>query len=226
MQLSLGRGLAALGFVALCVAWLKVGLTQAEAPKSGPSPETREAVAKGDLQVAIFAGGCFWCTEADYDKVDGVVSTVSGYIGGKTENPTYRQVVSGYTGHTEAVEVIFDPKKVTYAQLVEHFWRTIDPVDKGGQFCDRGSSYRSGIFYLSEAQRDIAEASKRKLAESKLLDQPIATEITKAGMFYPAEDYHQDFYKKSPAHYYSYRTGCGRDRRLERVWGKAPAKTN
>lgn len=226
MQRTAGRVVAAVAFVALCVAWLAVGFTQAEAPKGGPAPNLSEVEARGDLETAIFAGGCFWCTEVDFDKVDGVLSTISGFIGGKTDNPSYRQVVSGYTGHTEAVEVKFDRKKVSYSDLVEYFWRTIDPLDKGGQFCDRGSSYRSGIFYLSEAQREIAEVSKRKLEESKRFDQPVATEITKAAMFYAAEDYHQDFYKKNPAHYYAYRSGCGRDRRLEKLWGKPPEKTN
>ena len=172
-----------------------------------------------NLDRAIFAGGCFWCTEVDFDKVPGVVTTISGYIGGRTENPTYDQISRGNTGHAEAVEVTFDPSKVTYDKLVEIFWRTIDPLDKGGQFCDRGDQYRPEIFVTSPDQRKVAEASKGALVASKRFKQPIVVEITNATKFTAAEDYHQDFYKKSPVRYYTYRAGCGRDARLDSLWG-------
>lgn len=168
---------------------------------------------------AIFAGGCFWCTEADFDKFPGVVSTTSGYIGGKTPNPTYEQVTRGNTGHAEAVRVDFDPTRVSYEKLVEFFWRTVDPLDAGGQFCDRGDSYRTAIFTMGPDQARIAAASLKALNDGGKLGAPIKTEIVAATAFTAAEDYHQDFYKKSPARYYSYRAGCGRDARLKQVWG-------
>jgi methionine-S-sulfoxide reductase len=180
----------------------------------------------GKTAVAIFAGGCFWCVEEAFEKVPGVLSAVSGYIGGKVANPTYQQVSSGRTGHTEAVRVTYDPQKVTYRQLVDWFWRNIDPVDARGQFCDKGSQYRSGIFYRDEEQKRIAEASRQKLQASGKLGQPIATEITKATRFYPAEDYHQDYYKKNSNRYRFYKYGCGRVQRLERIWGKAAPPPN
>lgn len=172
-----------------------------------------------NLERAIFAGGCFWCTEADFDKVAGVVSTTSGYIGGRTENPTYETIVRGDTGHAEAVEVVFDRTKVTYERLVDFFWRTIDPLDAEGQFCDRGSHYRPEIFVTSPEQRRIAEVSKNALVAAKRFSKPIVVAITDATKFTTAEDYHQDFYKKSSLRYYTYRVGCGRDARLEAVWG-------
>jgi peptide-methionine (S)-S-oxide reductase len=171
---------------------------------------------------AIFASGCFWCTEADFDKVPGVISTTSGYVGGKTTNPTYEQVSAGITGHTEAVEVVYDPSKVTYEQLLEVFWRNVDPLDAGGQFCDRGSQYRTGIFVHDAEQRRLAEASKQALEDNGRFDRPIVTEIEEAGPFYPAEDYHQDYYEKNPVRYKFYRWNCGRDQRLAEVWGEAP----
>lgn len=167
---------------------------------------------------ATFAGGCFWCVEADFDKVAGVLSTTSGYIGGSTVNPSYEQVVRGNTGHTEAVEIVYDPAKVTFEKLLDVFWRNHDPLVKHRQFCDRGEQYRPGIFYHDEMQRALAEASKAK-AQARF-PQPIQTEITKAGTFYKAEDYHQDYYKKNEARYNFYRWNCGRDRRLEQLWGK------
>ena len=142
-------------------------------------------------QSAVFAGGCFWCTESDFEKLDGVISAESGYIGGKVKNPSYKQVSAGGTGHTEAVQVIFDDQKVSYSDLVEYFWKTIDPTDGGGQFCDRGQQYRSEIFYKTEEQRGIAEASKSALSSSGLLKAPLATKLTPSSRFYPAEDYHQ-----------------------------------
>ena len=172
-------------------------------------------------QSAVFAGGCFWCTESDFEKLDGVVSAASGYIGGQVKNPSYKQVSAGGTGHTEAVEVIFDDQKVSYSQLVEYFWKTIDPTDGGGQFCDRGQQYRSEIFYQTEEQRDIAQASKDALSASGLLKAEIVTQLTASSRFYPAEDYHQDYYLKTPVRYNNYRWGCGREKRLEVLWGAA-----
>lgn len=170
-------------------------------------------------QVAIFAGGCFWCVEADFDKVPGVLSTTSGYIGGHLERPTYKQVTSGSTGHTEAVRIVFDPNKVSYDRLLFVFWRTIDPVTKDAQFCDYGSQYRTGIFATSDAQLQKALASKAALEQSGRLKRPIVTEILPAGPFYPAEDYHQDYYRKDPLRYNLYRFNCGRDARLDALWG-------
>lgn len=171
-------------------------------------------------EIATFAGGCFWCVESDFDKVPGVLKTVSGYMGGKTENPTYEQVSAGHTGHAEVVQVTFDPKKVSYKQLVDGFWKTIDPYDAGGQFCDRGDSYRTEIFYHSEEQKKIAEESKANLEKDGPLKEKIATAVTAAGPFTPAEDYHQDYYHKNPVRYSYYRYACGRDARLEQIWGK------
>ena len=171
---------------------------------------------------ATFAGGCFWCMEAPFDKLPGVISTISGYIGGSVKNPTYEQVSTGRTGHTEAVQIEYDPSKVSYEKLVEVFWMNIDPTVKNAQFCDHGSQYRSGIFYHDDAQRKIAEASRAALEKSKPFKQPIVSEITRASQFYPAEDYHQDYYLKNPVRYTLYRNGCGRDARLKELWGKVP----
>jgi len=188
----------------------------------GPSLKARAAAPPtGPLVRATFAGGCFWCLEAPFDKVPGVVSTTSGYAGGRVKDPTYEQVSEGSTGHAEVVQVAYDPAKVSYEQLLEVFWRNVDPIDRGGQFCDRGNQYRTGIFYEGDAQRRAAEESKRALEASGRLPKPIVTEIVRLEAFYPAEDYHQDFYKKSPVRYISYRAGCRRDRRLEELWGKA-----
>lgn len=178
--------------------------------------------AQPNLAKATFAGGCFWCMEHPYDELDGVVSTTSGYIGGHKANPTYREVSSGATGHAEAVEVVYDPRKVSYEKLLAVFWMNVDPTDAGGQFCDRGSQYRTGIFYYTDEQKRLAEASKAALARSKPFKEPLVTEITKATEFYPAEAYHQDYYMKNPVRYKYYRTGCGRDARLKALWGKAP----
>jgi methionine-S-sulfoxide reductase len=169
---------------------------------------------------ATFAGGCFWCTEADFEKLPGVIKAQSGYSGGDESNPTYEQVASGATGHIEAVRVIYDPKRITYPQLLEHFWRTVDPTDGGGQFCDRGAQYRTAIFVQSDTERAAALASKQQLEKSGQLKKPVATEILRLSAFYAAEDYHQDYYKKNPLRYNYYRTGCGRDRRLQEIWGK------
>ena len=170
-----------------------------------------------ELAKATFAGGCFWCMEPPFDALDGVVSTTSGYTGGHTANPTYEQVSAGKTGHAEAVEIVYDPRKVTYTRLLEVFWRNIDPLTANGQFCDMGSQYRAGIFVHDAAQRKLAETSKAAVAQR--LQKPIVTEITAASQFWPAEEYHQDYYKKNPVRYKFYRTSCGRDRRLEAIWG-------
>lgn len=169
--------------------------------------------------IATFAGGCFWCTEADFDKVPGVISTTSGYIGGKTVNPTYKQVSGGKTGHIEAVQVRFDPAKTSFSKLLTAFWPTIDPLTPNRQFCDDGSQYRSAIFYHDTDQQRQAEASKAELAASGRFSQPIVTEILPATTFYRAEEYHQDYYIKNPIRYSYYRSNCGRDARLAEVWG-------
>ena len=169
---------------------------------------------------AIFAGGCFWCVEADFDKVPGVLSTTSGYIGGKVANPSYEQVSAKSTGHAEAVEIVFDPAKVSYEQLLEHYWRTIDPTTRDRQFCDAGSPYRTAIFALDAAQLKAAQASLAALEKSKPFTEPIVTQIVLAGPFYAAEAYHQDYYKKNPIRYQYYRSSCGRDARLKQLWGK------
>jgi peptide-methionine (S)-S-oxide reductase len=168
---------------------------------------------------AIFAGGCFWCVEADFDKVPGVISTTSGYIGGSVKNPTYNQVSAGSTGHTEAVKIVFDPAKVTYAKLLDVFWRNIDPLVKDKQFCDSGDQYRTAIFYLDDEQKKSAEDTKKKV-EAKFAPRLVYTQIVQATTFTDAEDYHQDYYKKNEARYKFYRWNCGRDQRLEQLWGK------
>lgn len=171
-------------------------------------------------RTAILAGGCFWCVESDFDKVPGVTETVSGYIGGKIENPTYRQVTSGKTQHIEAVRIMYDPKKITYDKILFYFWRSIDPLDAGGQFCDRGHSYKTAIFAVNNEQLAAANKSKQELEASNILKKPIVTEIRKAGVFYEAEGYHQNFYMKNPIRYKSYRYGCRRDARVKELWGK------
>jgi len=176
---------------------------------------------EGDLARATFAGGCFWCMEPPYDKLDGVISTTSGYTGGTKLNPTYEQVSGGHTGHFEAIEVLYDPKKVSYEKLLEVFWHNIDPTDQHGQFCDKGPQYRSAIFYHDEEQKRLAEQSKSALVASKPFKEPVVTEILPASEFYPAEEYHQDYYRKNPIRYKFYRGGCGRDQRLEAVWGSS-----
>ncbi len=168
---------------------------------------------------ATFAGGCFWCVESDFDKIDGVLSTTSGYIGGTLANPTYEQVSSGRTGHIEAVEIVYDPRRVSYEQLLDWLWVNIDPTVNDRQFCDRGAHYRPAIFVHDAAQRAAAEASKRRIEKTKPFPEPILTEILDATTFYPAEEYHQDYYRKNPIRYNYYRSGCGRDARLKQLWG-------
>ena len=169
---------------------------------------------------ATFAGGCFWCMEPPFDKLDGVISTTSGYSGGTLKDPSYKQVSRGGTGHAEVLQVVYDPNKVSYAELLDVFWHNIDPTRIDGQFCDHGNQYRSEIFYHDAEQKQLAEQSKAALVELKPFEKPVLTEITQASVFYPAEDYHQDYYKKNPVRYKFYRYGCGRDSRLEELWGK------
>lgn len=169
--------------------------------------------------VATFAGGCFWCMEPPYDKLPGVLKTTSGYMGGRTANPTYEQVSSGSTGHAEVVQVTYDPAKVSYEKLLEVFWVNVDPTVKDRQFCDSGSQYRTAIFFHDDAQRRAAEASKAALEKTKPFKEPLVTEIAMAGAFTAAEDYHQDYYVKNPVRYNLYRSGCGRDARLKQLWG-------
>jgi peptide-methionine (S)-S-oxide reductase len=171
--------------------------------------------------VATFAGGCFWCMEPPYDKLDGVISTTSGFTDGHVENPSYRQVTAGGTGHTEAVQVVYDPQKVSFEKLVEVFWINIDPTDIEGQFCDRGAHYRPTLFYHDDEQRRIAEESKAELQRSMPFGDRINTPIVAASTFYRAEEYHQDYYQKNPLRYRYYRNACGRDHRLQELWGEA-----
>ena len=173
---------------------------------------------------ATFAGGCFWCVESDFDKIDGVISTTSGYTGGKVVNPAYEEVSAGRTGHAEAVEIVYDPRRVSYERLLEHFWHTVDPTAKDRQFCDIGAQYRTAIFVHDEAQRRAAEASRAALEKSKPFKAPIVTEIVPAGPFYAAEEYHQDYYQKNPLRYSYYRASCGRDARLKQLWGDQAGK--
>jgi peptide-methionine (S)-S-oxide reductase len=194
--------------------WLALaGLLMAAAPSPGDA-----AQAPGHpLAHATFAGGCFWCMEHPFDELPGVVSVTSGYTGGTKKDPSYEEVSSGGTGHAESVDIVYDPAKISYEKLLDVFWHNIDPFARDRQFCDVGTQYRSAIFYHGELQKRLAEASKAEVQKS--FKQPIATQIVQASAFYPAEEYHQDYYKKNPIRYKLYRTGCGRDRRLEEVWG-------
>lgn len=185
---------------------------------------TFPAFAQARLEKAIFAAGCFWCTEAAFQDVPGVVAAVSGYTGGNVKNPTYEQVSSGRTGHAESVEVTFDPAKIGYERLLDIFWVNHDPTVTNRQFCDSGTQYRPAIFYLNDEQKKLAEASKAKFEKLKPFSQPILTQIVPAGQFWPAEDYHQDYYKKNPLQYRFYVTGCGRYARLDSLWGDLRAK--
>lgn len=178
---------------------------------------TAQAIAAEET--AIFAGGCFWCVESDFDHVPGVLKTTSGYIGGETPNPTYKIVSAGSSGHLEAVEIVFDPDKVSYAKLLDIFWRSVDPTDDGGQFCDRGESYKTAIFATSDAQKSTAETSKAALDASGLLTDPVVTPIRTATKIYPAEDYHQNYAEINPIRYSFYRFNCGRDAKVEELWG-------
>ena len=197
---------------------MMLATTLAVAVALGATVASAATTASGNA-VATFAGGCFWCMEPPYDELDGVISTTSGYTGGRKQNPTYEEVSTDTTGHTEAVQVVYDPKRISYARLLEVFWRNIDPLTANAQFCDHGTQYRSGIFYHDAEQRRLAEDSKRALEASGRFKGPIVTEIVAAGTFYPAEEYHQDYYKKNPIRYKFYRAGCGRDQRLAELWG-------
>lgn len=201
-SMSLAAGLCLIGGMAL---WSPGEPVEAAAPASK----------------AYFAGGCFWCMEEAFDKVDGVLTVVSGYMGGTVGNPTYEQVSAGQTGHAESVEVSYDPAKVTYQKLLDAFWRNVDPLTPNAQFCDHGSQYRSVIFYGSEEEKKTAEESKMEIERSKRFSTPIVTQLVQASTFYPAEEYHQDFYKKNPIRYKYYKFSCGRAQRLEALWGKS-----
>ncbi len=193
-----------------------IGHHQVQSMDGKSDPPKQDA--PGNQASAVFAGGCFWCTESDFEKIDGVIEAVSGYTGGQKANPTYKQVSAGATRHAEAVKVIYDPDKISYAELLEIFWRHVDPTDDGGQFVDRGYHYRSAIFYANDEERRLAEASRDRLANSGRFDKPIVTEIVPLGPFYQAEDYHQDYYKTNPIRYKWYRSGSGRDQFLARTW--------
>ena len=183
-------------------------------------PPAPQAPSPSPYAKATFAGGCFWCMEPPFDELPGVVSTTSGYTGGKTKNPTYAQVSAGITGHTESVEILFDQSTITYARLLDVFWKNVDPITSNQQFCDAGTQYRSAIFYHTDEQKRLAEASKLAIEQSGRFKQPIVTEIAAASAFYPAEAYHQDYYKKNPIRFNYYKYGCGRAKRLEQLWGR------
>lgn len=213
-----------IGLSVLFISWGTVGCAQtdtanqqANSDQTGVAVSTSQVSEGTDLATATFAGGCFWCMEPPYDQLPGVVSTTSGYTGGTVENPTYAQVSAGGTGHVEAMQVRYDPDQVSYETLLETFWHNIDPLDNQGQFCDKGNQYRSAVFYENSAQQSLAEASKQDIAGR--FDQPVVTDILPADDFYPAEDYHQDYYKTRPVRYKVYRFGCGRDQRLSEIWG-------
>lgn len=189
------------------------GIARAQAQTSGATGKT------DGFEVAIFAGGCFWCVEADFDKVPGVTKTISGYTGGHVKNPSYKQVSRGRTGHIESVSITFDPSITSYERLVYLFWRSVDPTDAGGQFCDRGESYTTAIFAVTEEQEITAEASKAELTIPGGFGHRVVTTIRTATDFWPAEDYHQNYYKKNPLRYRYYRSGCGRDKRVKTLWG-------
>lgn len=205
----------ALAFILALIGWWELAV-----PRVGTSPTPLAAVSTPEgSEVAVFAGGCFWCTEADFDKLPGVLSTTSGYTGGKTANPTYADVSSHATGHAEAVRVVFDPKQVSYAQLLAHYWRSIDPTTKDRQFCDIGSPYRTAIFATTPEQKQLAQDSLATLAQNKPFAEPVVTQITELDDFYPAEEEHQNYHQKNPVRYDHYRTSCGRDARLKQLWG-------
>lgn len=214
MRLSYNIAIALIvGLTAAGIAFLKQA--GADEPKVSDTPVVNQAD-------AVFAGGCFWCVESDFDKLDGVLMTISGYTGGHVNNPTYKQVSHTETGHYESVRVIYDPTVLSYAELVEYYWRHVDPTDAGGQFCDRGDSYRTAIFVETAEEREIAEASKARLDQLGTLPGEIVTPIVDRSTFWPAEDYHQDYYKAHPIRYNYYRNACGRDKRVKDVWSETP----
>ena len=207
--MSKRHGLRRLGIAALVMGALIV-------MSPGSSAHDRSQYAK-----ATFAGGCFWCMEEVFEKVEGIVSVVSGYAGGQVDNPTYEEVSAGGTGHTESIEVTYDPSKVTYEDLLDVFWRNVDPTTPNAQFCDHGSQYRTAIFYHNETQKQLIDESRERIDVSKTFPESIVTEVLPASAFYIAEDYHQDFYTKNPIRYKYYKWNCGRTRRLEQLWGKS-----
>ena len=182
---------------------------------------SHSVVESGETARAYFAGGCFWCMEEAFERVEGVIAVVSGYMGGTVPNPSYEEVSAGRTGHAESVEVLYDPSKVTYNQLLEAFWRNVDPITANAQFCDHGTQYRAAIFYQNDQEKRFAEESKQAIEQSKRFNQPIATQIVMTSQFYAAEEYHQDFYKKNPIRYKFYKYNCGRAQRLDELWGKS-----
>jgi peptide-methionine (S)-S-oxide reductase len=198
----------------LAIAAMAILLWGGAATAAQPTADT------GEREVAVFAGGCFWCVESDFDRVPGVIRTVSGFTGGRVANPSYKQVVEGDTGHREAVQIVFDPGVVSYRELVDIFWRTVDPTDAGGQFCDRGFSYTTAIYALDATQAAEAKASRDALVAEGTLQAPVVTPVESAAPFFPAEDYHQDYYDKNPIRYRIYRAGCGRNGRVEALWGE------
>ncbi len=181
---------------------------------------TNLAAANATSGKAYFAGGCFWCMEEVFEKVEGVLSATSGYMGGKVVNPSYEEVSAGRTGHAESVEVVYDPAKVSYQKLLDAFWRNVDPITPNAQFCDHGSQYRSAVFFQTDEEKRASDTSKQAIEQSKRFTEPIVTQIVMASQFYPAEEYHQDFYKKNPIRYKFYKYNCGRVQRLEELWGK------
>jgi peptide methionine sulfoxide reductase msrA/msrB len=200
------------------------GSTPTEYKNPSEGSESPKEIFSASQQVATFAGGCFWCVEAPFEDLDGVISVVSGYAGGKEKNPTYGEVAGGKTSHRESVQITFDPEVISYAELVDIFWQTYDPTDVGGSFFDRGTQYESAIFFHNDQQKKVAEESKKRLDQSKRFSKPVATPIIKFTNFYPAEDYHQDYYKKSPQDYYAYRRGSGRDAFIQKHWPELSAK--
>ena len=193
----------------------------AQAPASASAPAPASGTHSAPFEKAIFAGGCFWCEETAFEGLPGVESVISGYTGGFKKNPTYEEVSAGTTGHAESVEVTYDPSQITYSQLLDLFWHNVDPTQTNGQFCDHGTQYRSAVFYRDTTQKRLAEQSKHRIETTpQRFKEPIVTQIVAASVFYPAEAYHQDFYKKDPIRYQSYRMGCGRDLRLTQLWGK------
>jgi len=206
--------------IALLLTPLMISCANPSSTSQGMAPEADniKEVLSSTQEVATFSGGCFWCVEAPFEEVDGVISVVSGYAGGKEKNPTYSEVSGGQTSHRESVQITYDPEIVSYAELVDIFWQTFDPTDVGGSFFDRGSQYESAIFFHNEEQKKVAEESKKRLDQSKRFSKPVATPIIKYTNFYPAEEYHQDYYKKSPQEYYAYRKGSGRDAFIQRHW--------
>ena len=210
--------------ITILIGIVLLGFQDTKNQKQAEAGEIDEKYDDKNLNKATFAGGCFWCTESDFEKIDGVVEAVSGYTGGDEKNPTYEQVSSGATGHYEAVQVYYDPLKISYAELLEVFWRHVNPTDAGGQFVDRGPQYRSAIFYHDDEQKSLAEKSKADMDRSGVFKTRLVTPIIALKKFYPAEDYHQDYYKKNPIRYKWYRSGSGRDQFLDNTWGDTPVK--